>query len=308
MYSRFLQLFGSKASLLRNSSGRLPLPRGPVVLFAFPLLLLIASSANGVISSEGLLRNVSTRLTVLTGENVLIAGFKVAQSQQVLVRGLGPTLTNFGVTGALADPTIALYNSSGAIIASNDNWKDTNLVAIAATGKAPPNDKESAILASLPSGSYTAIVQGKNNTTGVGLVEAYGIVPSPFVNLISNISSRGLVGTGNNVMIGGFIVDGGPSLQVIVRALGPTLTQFGISNALANPTLELRDGNGNLLAFNDDWQQGTSQALIQMLGLAPPNSNESAIFAVIDFGASVTAIVRGKNNTTGVALFEVYAP
>jgi len=246
-------------------------------------------------------------LAVLTGENVLIAGFTVPFSQQILVRALGPTLTNFGVTGALADPTIALYNSSGALIATNDNWKDTNQAAIAGTGKAPPNDNESAILASLSPGGYTAIVRGKNNTTGVGLVEAYGIVPSGFSTFISNISSRGFVGTGNDVMIGGFIGDGGPSLQIIVRALGPTLTQFGISNALANPTLELHDGNGNILAFNDNWQD-TNQAAIQATGLAPPNSNESAILTFIDFGTSITAIVRGKNNTTGVAVFEVYVP
>jgi hypothetical protein len=297
-----------KTLYLKNSRGRSPLRRGfSVVLFALALLLLIASSTNGVIISDGLFRNVSTRLAILTGENVLIVGFKVAETQQVLVRGLGPTLTNFGVTGALADPTIALYDGTGALITSNDNWKDTNLVAIAATGKAPPNDKESAILASLLPGSYTAIVSGKNNTTGVGLVEAYGIVPSGFVNLISNISSRGLVGTGNNVMIGGFIGDGGPSLPIIVRALGPTLTQFGIADALADPTLELHDGNGNLLAVNDNWQD-TNQAAIQATGLAPPNSNESAILTFIDFGTNITAIVRGKNNTTGVALFEVYVP
>jgi hypothetical protein len=228
-----------KTLYLKNSRGRSPLRRGfSVVLFALALLLLIASSTNGVIISDGLFRNVSTRLAILTGENVLIVGFKVAETQQLLVRGLGPTLTNFGVTGALADSTIALYDGTGALITSNDNWKDTNLVAIAATGKAPPNDKESAILASLLPGSYTAIVSGKNNTTGVGLVEAYGVVPPPGVeNLISNVSSRGFVGTGSNVMIGGFIGDRTPSLQIIVRALGPTLTQFGTNNALANPTL-----------------------------------------------------------------------
>ena len=272
------------------------------------LLLLIASSTNGVIISDGLLRNVSTRLGVSTGENVLIAGFKVSDfNQQILVRALGPTLTQFNITGVLADPTIALYNSSGGLIATNDNWKDTNQAAIAATGKAPPNDKEPAILSSLAPGNYTAIVSGKNNTTGVGLVEAYGIVPTGFSIFISNISSRGLVGTGNNVMIGGFIGDGGPSLQIIVRALGPTLAQLGVNNALANPTLELRDSNGNLLASNDDWQQDPNHAIIQSTGLAPPNANESAIYTVINFGATMTGIVRGKNNTTGVALFEVYA-
>jgi hypothetical protein len=295
-----------KTLYLKNSSGRSPLQRGfPFVLFALPLLLLIASSTNGVIISEGLLRNVSTRLAVLTGENVLIVGFTVAESQPVLVRALGPTLTNFGVTGALADPTISLYNSTGGLIATNDDWKDTNQAAIVGTGKTPPNDKESAILSSLSPGSYTAIVSGKNNTTGVGLVEAYGVEPPGVENLISNVSSRGFVGTESNVMIGGVIGDHTPSAQIIVRALGPTLTQFGINNALANPTLELHDGNGNLLAFNDNWQD-TNQTAIQATGFAPPNSNESAILAVINVGASITAIVRGKDNTTGVALFDVY--
>jgi hypothetical protein len=295
-----------KTLYLKNSSGRSPLQRGfPVVLFALVLLLLIASSTNGVIISEGLLRNVSTRLAVLTGENVLIVGFTVAESQPVLVRALGPTLTNFGVTGALADPTISLYNSTGGLIATNDDWKDTNQAAIVGTGKTPPNDKESAILSSLSPGSYTAIVSGKNNTTGVGLVEAYGVEPPGVENLISNVSSRGFVGTESNVMIGGVIGDHTPSAQIIVRALGPTLTQFGINNALANPTLELHDGNGNLLAFNDNWQD-TNQTAIQATGFAPPNSNESAILAVINVGASITAIVRGKDNTTGVALFDVY--
>jgi hypothetical protein len=174
---------------LKKSIRRPPLRRGfPVGLFALALLLVIASSTNGVIISEGLFRNVSTRLTVLTGENVLIAGFQVGFDQQLLVRALGPTLTNFGVTGAVADPTIALYNGSGALIATNDNWKETNQTAIAGTGKAPPNDKESAILGSLSPGSYTAIVSGKNNTTEVGLVEAYCVGP-PELRISSRTSA-----------------------------------------------------------------------------------------------------------------------
>src|SRR5262249_22211126 len=160
---------------------------------------------------------------------------------------------------------------------------------IAATGKAPPNDKESAILTNtLSPGSYTAVVSGKNDTTGIGLVEAYGMVPAGFANVISNVSTRGLVGTENNVLIGGFIGDGGP-WQILVRALGPTLTQFGINNALADPTLELHDGNGNLLAFNDNWQD-TDKTAIQATGFAPPNSDESAILALIDYGTTFTAI------------------
>lgn len=270
-------------------------------------LMLLSTRTDGVISADGLLRNISTRLQVLTGENVLIAGFRVDESQPVLVRALGPTLANFGLSGVLADPTIELYDGTGTLLATNDNWKDTQLGAIAATGSGPPNDKESAILRTLAPGTYTAIMRGKNNTSGLGLLEAYGNTNQPFLSLISNISTRGLVGTGNNVMIGGFISDGS-SLGVIVRALGPTLTQFGINNALADPTLELRDANGNLIASNDNWQDSPDKTLFELIGLAPPNSNESAISAITDYGVSTTAIVRGKNNTTGVALVEVYAP
>jgi hypothetical protein len=278
--------------------------------FAAPLLVaglvLLSIRTDAVVVGDGLLANISTRLQIQTGETVAIAGFIVDSPQPVLVRALGPTLANFGVTGVLADPTIELRNSAGTLIASNDNWKDTEQAAIAATGFAPPNDKEPAILRNLAAGAYTAIVRGKNNTSGVGLVEAYGRVdPSFLVSAISNISTRGLVGTGSNVMIGGFIGD--DSVGIIVRALGPTLTQFGISNALADPTLELHDANGNLLASNDNWQDSPDKTVIQQTGHAPPNASEAAISYFINAGVTSTAIVRGKNGTTGVALVEVYA-
>ena len=249
------------------------------------------------------LLNISTRLRVLTGNNVLIGGFIVtgASNKQVLLRALGPTLSQFGVTGVLADPTLELHNGAGALLASNDNWKDTQQAAIMATGKAPPNALESAILTSLAPGNYTAIVRGKNNTTGVALVEAYDLDQATSTTL-TNISTRGFVDTGNNVMIGGFI--SGNGIKVIVRALGPTLTQFGVPNVLADPTLELRDVNGTLIASNDNWKD-TQQAAIQASGFAPPNANESAIIVTRPAG-NTTAIVRGKNNTTGNALVEVY--
>src|SRR6266446_1981540 len=252
---------------------------------------------------NGNLLNISTRLGVGTGNNVLIGGFIITGSsnKQVLLRALGPTLSQFGVTGVLADPTLELHNGAGALLTSNDNWKDTQQSAITATGKAPPNALESAILSTLAPGNYTAIVRGKNNTTGVALVEAYDLDQATSTTL-TNISTRGFVDTGNNVMIGGFI--SGNGIKVIVRALGPTLTQFGVPNVLADPTLELRDVNGTLIASNDNWKD-TQQAAIQASGFAPPNANESAIIVTRPAG-NTTAIVRGKNNTTGNALVEVY--
>ena len=254
--------------------------------------------------SIGQLLNISTRMEVLTGNSVLIGGFIISGpgNKVVLLRALGPTLSQFGVNGVLADPTLELHDGSGALIISNDNWKDTQQAAIAATGLAPPNDLESGILHTFTSGNYTAIVRGKNNATGIGLVEGYDIDKAVGTTL-TNISTRGFVDTDQNVMIGG-LISGNGITRVIVRALGPTLSQFGVTNVLADPTLELHDGNGTLLASNDNWAD-TQQAEIQASGKAPPNSLESAIIAVRPAGNS-TAIVSGKNNTTGNALVEVY--
>jgi hypothetical protein len=205
----------------------------------------------------------------------------------------------------LADPTVTLTNAVGAVVASNDNWKNTQQVAIAATGKAPPNDLESAILKTLPPGNYTAVLSGKDNTTGVGLMDVYDIDHSLSATL-TNISSRGFVGVDNEIMVGGFIVGAGGtgSVKVIVRVLGPTLTQFGVPQVLADPIVEVRDVNGALLASNDNWQD-TQKVEIQASGFAPPNAAESAIIITRAPGNS-TVSVRGKNNTTGNALVEVY--
>jgi hypothetical protein len=252
----------------------------------------------------GQLLNISTRMEVLTDNSVLIGGFIIGGSgnKEVLLRALGPTLTQFGVTGVLADPTLELHDGAGALITSNDNWKDTQQTEIQATGLAPPNNLESAILQTFTPGNYTAIVRGKNNTTGIGLVEAYDIDQAIGITL-TNISTRGFVDTNQNVMIGGFI-SGNGIVRVIIRALGPTLSQFGVTNVLADPMLELHDGDGALLASNDNWAD-TQQAEIQASGFAPPNPGESAIIAVRP-AANSTAIVRGKNGTTGNALVEVY--
>jgi hypothetical protein len=251
----------------------------------------------------GQLLNVSTRMQVLTGSSVLIGGFIIGGtgSKDVLLRALGPTLQNFGIIGFLADPTMDLY-SGQTLLASNDNWKSDHEAEISATGKAPPNDLEPAIRQSLAPGSYTAIVRGKNNTTGVGLVEAYDLDNLDTI-ILTNISTRGFVDINQNVMIGGCI-SGNGIVRVIVRALGPTLSQFGVANVLADPVLDVRDAQGNSLATNDNWKD-TQQAEIQASGKAPPNDKESAIIIVRPAG-NTTAIVSGKGGTTGNALVEVY--
>lgn len=252
----------------------------------------------------GQLTNVSTRMEVLTGNSVLIGGFIVGGSGNidVLLRALGPTLGQLGVNGFLADPILELHDGSGALIMSNDNWRTDQQSAIIATGKAPPDDLESAIRHTFTPGNYTAIVRGKNQTTGIGLVEAYDLNEGISTTL-TNISTRGFVDTDQNVMIGGFI-SGDGIVRVIVRALGPTLTAFNVPNVLADPTLELRDLNGTLITSNDNWKD-SQQAEIQASGFAPPNENESAII-IVRPAANTTAIVRGKGNTTGNALVEAY--
>jgi len=252
----------------------------------------------------GQLLNVSTRMEVLTANSVLIGGFIVGGSGniEILLRALGPTLGQLGVAGFLGDPILELHDGSGGLIMSNDNWKDSQQAAISATGKAPPDNAESAILHTFAPGNYTAIVRGKNQTTGVGLVEAYDLDEATGVTL-TNISTRGFVETGNNVMIGGFISGNGIA-RVIVRALGPTLMAFNVPNVLDDPVLDVRDGQGNQLATNDNWAD-TQMAEIQASGFAPPNAKESAVIIVRPPG-NTTAIVTGKNGTTGNALVEAY--
>ena len=253
-------------------------------------------------------QNLSARAHVFTGERILIAGLIIegTENKAVLIRGLGPTLASFGVPAPLANPTLSLYDHTGALIAANDNWKATQQTQIQATGLAPPNDFEAAILISLPPGAYTAFLQGKAMTTGIGLSEVYDVGPN--VNAQpTNLSARAFVGTGGDVLIGGTIIGGNAaSLQrVLVRALGPSLASAGIATPLANPTLSLRDANGNVIANNDNWKD-SQQADIAATGKAPSNDHESAILALLAPG-NYTAIVTGKNGTTGVALIEFYS-
>jgi hypothetical protein len=254
--------------------------------------------------------NFSTRASVQTGQGVAIAGFIVGGtgSKSVVVRGLGSTLAQppFNVQGVLADPTLQLFDSGGHPFWFNDNWKDTQQTQIQATGLAPPNDLESGTLQILQPGSYTAILSGKNGTTGVGLVELYDISPGTSAEL-TNVSTRGFVGTGDNVLIAGFIASGGNgSTQVVVRGLGPTLAQpqFGVSGTLADPWLTLVDSNGNAVQTNDNWKN-TQQAEISATGKAPPNDLEAAILATVSAG-NYTAILSGNGLGTGIGLVEVY--
>jgi len=276
-----------------------------------------------VAGTPSYLGNISTRSFVQTGENVMIGGFIVqgTGTKSVIIRAIGPELTQYGISNALANPTLELHNSAGALIGSNDNWQTTIIGGIITSnqvsdiqnsGHAPTAANESAIIANLAPGNYTAIVRGVSNTIGVALVEAYDLSPDT-TSVLGNISTRGFVQTGENVMIGGFIVQGTGTKSVIIRAIGPELAQYGITNALANPTLELHDAAGALIGSNDNWQTTiiggiiTSNQVsdIQNSGHAPTEANESAIIANLAPG-SYTAIVRGVSNTTGVALVEVY--
>ncbi|HEY3663229.1 MAG TPA: plastocyanin/azurin family copper-binding protein [Chthoniobacterales bacterium] len=252
------------------------------------------------------LLNISTRMRVQTGDNVLIGGFIItgSDSKKILLRAIGPSLAGQGVANTLADPILELHGKDGSVITTNDNWKDTQQAEIEASGAAPGDDLESAIVATLAPDIYTAIVSGKNGTSGVGLVEAYDLDTAADSQL-ANISTRGFVETGDNVMIGGFILgNGADPANVLIRALGPSLTQQGVSNALADPTLELHDANGALVMSNDNWKD-TQQTEIAATGIPPTNDLESAILVAIPPTAH-TAIVSGKNGATGVALVEVY--
>jgi len=251
------------------------------------------------------LLNIATRMRVQTGENVIIGGFIIAgtDSKNVIIRGIGPSLSSF-FSDALANPTLELFQGS-TLLMSNNDWKDTQRTQIEATGLQPSQDFESAIVQTLAPGSYTAVLRGLGNTTGIGVVEAYDLNQGANSKL-ANIATRGFVEAGDNVMIGGLIIGpaSGSNARLVVRAIGPSLTAFGIAGALQDPTVELKDSNGSTLNSNDNWQQGQPTEL-QQLGLAPTNVAESALVATLAPGA-YTAIVRGVGNTTGVGLVEVY--
>ena len=246
-------------------------------------------------------------MRVGTGDNVGIGGFIISGTtpKHVLIRAIGPSLTQSGVPNALADPMLELYASDPTPFATNNNWRDTQEDTIKATGIPPLNDLESAIDITLTPGNYTAIVKGNNGGTGVALVEIYDLNQS--AGKLANISTRAFVQTGADITIAGFILGNQSGTdRVIIRGMGPSLTSAGVSNPLSNPALELRDGNGALLLANNDWQDNQAQAAqLQAAGLAPGNPLESGIAAMLPPGL-YTALLAGENNATGIGVVEVY--
>ncbi len=249
-------------------------------------------------------------MRVQTGDNVGIGGFIITGSapKHVIVRAIGPSLARNGISDVLADPVLELHGPGAFITITDDNWRDdpAQEAAIIADDLAPTSDLESAIDATLTPGAYTAIVRGKNNTSGVALVEVYDLDHTA-ASKLANISTRAFVSTGDNIVIAGFILgNGGGDDGVIVRGLGPSLTAAGVPDVLANPTLELRDSNGVLLFSNNDWQDNPAQAaIVTAAGLAPSDNLEAAIAATLPPGL-YTALLAGLNNGTGVGLVEVY--
>jgi hypothetical protein len=258
--------------------------------------------------TPGVLGNISTRLPVLGGDNVLIAGMIATGTgpKKVIIRAIGPTLSDFGISGALSDPTLELFQGN-TLVASNDDWRSSSQQAeIQMSGLAPGKDAEAAIIGQLDPGvNYTAAVRGKNGETGIALVEVFDLDPAA-PSILANISTRGFVGVDDNVMIAGVIVTppNGNGVKILVRALGPTLTDFGVPGALTNPTLDLVTASGTVIRSNDDWK-GAQQTAIEATGLAPSHDEESALIETIPPG-QYTAVVRGSGRTTGVGLVEVY--
>ena len=266
-------------------------------------------------AAPGLVANVSTRLPVGQGDNALIEGFIVqgpaGSVKKILVRAIGPSLIPFGVADAVANPTLDIFDANNTKIASNDNWKTTQqggiitgdqFAEINTSGVAPSNDLESAIVANLTPGSYTAVVRGANNTVGTGVVDAFDLSAASTARL-ANVATRGLIQAGDKLMIGGFIVQNG-SVRVVVSALGPSLAPFGITNALPDTTLQLRDQNGAIVRENDNWMSD-QKAELEATGLQPTNNLEAALVQTIPPG-QYTAQVRGKPEGTGIGVVQVF--
>ncbi|HEY2712316.1 MAG TPA: matrixin family metalloprotease [Chthoniobacterales bacterium] len=250
--------------------------------------------------------NLSTRMQVGVGDNVLIGGFIIQGDlpKKIILRAIGPSLAQNGLIGVLQDPQLELHDAAGALLQSNDNWQDSpDLQDIIDSSLAPSDPHESAILARLAPGSYTAIVSGVNNTTGIGLVESYTLDTN--ATHAANISTRGRVGAGDDALIGGFIVGGHASKTILVRALGPSLGNSGVDNVLSDPLVEMYDANGQLFASNDNWQSGGQTDQITATGIAPSDPREAALIATVP-GGDFTAVVRGADGGEGLGLVEIY--
>lgn len=262
-----------------------------------------------VTPAPGRLVNISTRARVGTGDDAMIGGFimRGETPKRILIRALGPTLSENNVSGSLPNPQLDLYDRAGVLIASNNDWSDANKQAIVDTGIPPKYATESAILVTLPSSNdgtaYTAIVRGLSDTTGVGLVEVYDLDAGPGSTLL-NISTRARVGTtGNVALIGGFLVGGTDAKRILIRAIGPSLP--GVSGTLEDPTVQLVNSNGTEIDVNNDWATDDKAAEIAASGIAPTNPKESAMLNTLAAGA-YTAIVRSNTGASGVASVEAY--
>jgi len=257
-------------------------------------------------------QNISTRLNVGTGDDVLIGGFIISGTQDKLVvlRGLGPSLNGkIGAASFLPDPVIELHDSSGAVIATNDNWMDLSAadqMLLTEDNLAPGDPTESALVETLAPDSYTVVMSGANGETGVGLVEAYDLDNGTTDSKLANISTRGEVDSGDNIMIGGFIIGEGGISQIVVRGLGPSLSSQGVSGVLADPMIQLADADGNIIDANDNWQSDPNSQTISDLKLAPTDPNESALYEILEPG-SYTVLLSGIGATpSGIGLVESY--
>ena len=281
-------------------------PSGPALVTVFTNGIPSTASYVAFLEPTEML-NSSARVAIGLGDNVGISGFIIrgTLSRMVLVRALGPSLSVGGVPlpGRLDDPMVQLFNGQGQSLAQNDSWQSDQEAAITATGLAPTDPKEAAILMELAPGAYTAVTSGTGDTTGIALLEVYALL-NPSDSDLGNMSTRGQVLTGDDALIGGVIIEAGNPAQVLFRAIGPELTALGVAGALQDPTLDLYDSNGLLLQSDDNWQD-TQSAEITATGLAPTDPREAAILSTLMSGG-YTAIVRGKDGTTGVALVEGY--
>ncbi len=250
------------------------------------------------------LANVSTRVHVGSGDQVMIGGFIIAgaERKRVVLRALGPSLAQAGLSDTLADPVLELYDASGRLVGRNDNWTSIR-PDVSALGLAPESPNESVITAALPAGNYTAVLSGAGGTSGVALLELYDLDPA--TSTVTNISTRGAVRSNDDPLIGGFILDGDQPTKVLVRAIGPSLRDFAVNDAMSDPVLELRNADGSLLFANDNWPSDQASA-IRKTGTPPSDNRESAIVATLAPG-SYTAVVRDAAGQGGVALVEVYA-
>lgn len=269
--------------------------------YSVPVSYTVGSSQ---VIPPAILANISTRSNVQTGDQVMIGGFIVdgVVAKKLALRALGPSLSAAGIAGAMADPVLQVLDSKGVVVAQNDNWNVTG-EQISSYNLAPGDPREAALVVSLLPGAYSAIVSGQGNSRGVALFELYDL--SATFGRAANISTRSQVGTGDQVMIGGFIIGGTTGNKVMVRAIGPSLTALGVADALKNPSLDLYDSNGIRIGSNDSWRSSQEADIIAST-LAPTDDHESAIIATLAPGA-YSAIVSGANGSSGVALVEVYA-